>query len=434
MFSENALKGGGCRWCISFEHASQTDEIGLLDVVQHVDVCVDRKFSVESAKGLQALLKDPDFLARAMVELAAVADGGKPLCQACHKMEGDNPLVFTGHGVLTNLARIIKDDVFEWPNLEVAADNACNVMAEAKDAMKSKSLEKKLELEIANERLETATKDLDALATNGAGERQSVRCAGQARRDAQEVTTGRVNQEKQAARDEKAASTKEQEKKQKAHDKSKQACQEWKRGKLFTVDKLFEHGKACVKPGFDYVDEMFFTEGGPCHWLVQACRGATVFNPLKMKGKSVDEVSLLVRELKHFQFPEFTVTFLDSMIEEIPTYLAFLDSAQCDWSKLKGAGKHDSKARMTGGDSESWKDDPAELARRVWEWWRGRMNRFTFFKEAVLLVVLVQVSSASVERVFSQLKLILESGGSECLNDMNELRVFERVNRKQYRW
>jgi hypothetical protein len=62
------------------------------------------------------------------------------------------------------------------------------------------------------------------------------------------------------------------------------------------------------------------------------------------------------------------------------------------------------------------------------------MDRFTFFQEAVLLVVLVQVSSASVERVFSQLKLILESGGSDCLNDMNELRVFERVNRKQYRW
>jgi hypothetical protein len=93
-----------------------------------------------------------------------------------------------------------------------------------------------------------------------------------------------------------------------------------------------------------------------------------------------------------------------------------------------------SKARLTGGDSESWKDDPAELARRIWEWWRGRMDRFTFFQEAVLLVVLVQVSSASVERVFSQLKLILESGGSDCLNDMNELRVFERVNRKQYRW
>jgi hypothetical protein len=129
MFSENALKGGGCRWCIYFEHASQTDQIGLSDIIEHVDVCVDQKFSIESAKGLQALLEDPDFLARAMVEPAAVADGGKPLCQARCKMEGDNPLVLAGHGVLSDLACIIEDDVFEWPNLEIAADNACNVMA-----------------------------------------------------------------------------------------------------------------------------------------------------------------------------------------------------------------------------------------------------------------------------------------------------------------
>ena len=52
--------------------------------------------------------------------------------------------------------------------------------------------------------------------------------------------------------------------------------------------------------------------------------------------------------------------------------------------------------------------------------------------EAALLVVLVQVSSACVERVFSQLKLIFQAVQSQGLHDMTELRVFERVNRNRY--
>ena len=54
-------------------------------------------------------------------------------------------------------------------------------------------------------------------------------------------------------------------------------------------------------------------------------------------------------------------------------------------------------------DGKTWKDDPIEKARRVWEWWRAHRADpgITKFVMAARLVALVQVSSASVERTFS---------------------------------
>jgi hypothetical protein len=56
----------------------------------------------------------------------------------------------------------------------------------------------------------------------------------------------------------------------------------------------------------------------------------------------------------------------------------------------------------------TWKDDPSEVARRAWEWWGAHRKRFPSFALAVRLVVLVQTSTAAVERAFSQLKLIAD--------------------------
>ena len=64
---------------------------------------------------------------------------------------------------------------------------------------------------------------------------------------------------------------------------------------------------------------------------------------------------------------------------------------------------------------KKWEDDPTEKARRIWEWWRHRVKpplpAFIFWATAVRLVALVQPSSAAVERLFSELKLILEQVG-----------------------
>jgi hypothetical protein len=78
----------------------------------------------------------------------------------------------------------------------------------------------------------------------------------------------------------------------------------------------------------------------------------------------------------------------------------------------------------------SWKEDISERARRIWEFWRmkGDSDKLPSFAKAARLVVLVQVSSASVERVFSQVKLLFDTIKEKGLQDNIEVRLYERLN------
>ena len=75
----------------------------------------------------------------------------------------------------------------------------------------------------------------------------------------------------------------------------------------------------------------------------------------------------------------------------------------------------------------------AEFCRRVWEWWVSRVLDevcpFVFFKKAVRLVALTQVSSASVERVFSICVQILHACGVNIMQDNFVTRLFRNVNK-----
>ena len=82
--------------------------------------------------------------------------------------------------------------------------------------------------------------------------------------------------------------------------------------------------------------------------------------------------------------------------------------------------------------NKTWEDDPIEVARRRWEWWRAKQGAFVYFSTAARLIVLVQVSSAAVERVFSQVKYILETIGDSALEDNIECRMMERINNYEY--
>ena len=75
--------------------------------------------------------------------------------------------------------------------------------------------------------------------------------------------------------------------------------------------------------------------------------------------------------------------------------------------------------------------DPAERGRRVWEWWKTVSDILPTWKKALRLVVLVQPSSASAERVFSQLKLIVEQCGVSMYADMLLYRMLRRCNKVQ---
>jgi hypothetical protein len=54
----------------------------------------------------------------------------------------------------------------------------------------------------------------------------------------------------------------------------------------------------------------------------------------------------------------------------------------------------------------NWTDDAGEYSERIWQWWKARRHEFPAHALALRLVVLAQLSSCSVERVFSKLKNI----------------------------
>jgi hypothetical protein len=51
-----------------------------------------------------------------------------------------------------------------------------------------------------------------------------------------------------------------------------------------------------------------------------------------------------------------------------------------------------------------------------------------YFSTAARLVALVQTSSASVERAFSQVKVIVDTVGVNALEDSVQTRVMSRIN------
>jgi hypothetical protein len=215
-------------------------------------------------------------------------------------------------------------------------------------------------------------------------------------------------------------------------------------------------GHAGLQPGYSYYNALYNTPGGELFVLKQAYQGASVFNPLKLMVLDPAEACLLIDLLAKFDFPELTPECLAGMKEELPEVMRQA-KVPFDWSTLRGAAEYEkalaaklkregeatSSAAVLGGRKEvataaiaDWKADKIETARRIWEWWRLRVRGVTVFKYwplALRLVVLVQPSSAKMERIFSQLKLTLEAVGFSCLEKTVETRLFVRENAALWR-
>ena len=213
---------------------------------------------------------------------------------------------------------------------------------------------------------------------------------------------------------------------------------------------------------------------------------------VKDQRPTYDSIHRMIDDLKFFEFKEFTDDFLRSMREEIPEYLKLVEEMHFNFDgddieetnrhyrqrvkeKLRRARQrallvnidntlrqqedednvmedvdvaedgivgdveeilHSAGQDVTDDINEfcrmNWKDDIGERGRRIYEWWRAAMkdraNVIPCFYKAVRLIVLDQVSSAAVERVFSQLTFIRRIVGDGIVGDMLELRAFMRCN------
>jgi hypothetical protein len=148
--------------------------------------------------------------------------------------------------------------------------------------------------------------------------------------------------------------------------------------------------------------------------------------------------------LKKFGFKQFTNEFIEKLKREI-IRLKVLADQEFDWDNVKGAAAYNDalqakvarqRERQENDPSfdsreeryKTWEDDPGEEARWIWIWWADVRDKFTSFSTALRLVALVQTSSASVERLFSVLKLVVDAIGNNMLEETLETRLFVKYN------
>jgi hypothetical protein len=201
-----------------------------------------------------------------------------------------------------------------------------------------------------------------------------------------------------------------------------------------TKEEFMEHAMEAVEPGINYVKEKFGDEG-PYANVMCMLRAAQLFNPLEARGKEAQWLVDRADGLLCFGFPIFLREgFMEALKGELHDYKQLV-CENINWGAVDGASVYDKKLQATNlnlGEEKEWTGDAVEVARRTFEWWGTMQERLPNLAMAIRQVVLVQTSSASVERVFSQLGLILKAIGCTSLDETMELRVFERVNRSLY--
>jgi hypothetical protein len=208
---------------------------------------------------------------------------------------------------------------------------------------------------------------------------------------------------------------------------------------LTTVEEFVQHGKDSVDGIFLDFKHLFVAKNGDYHNIAVAYTSAEVLNPISAATMSVVEITDAMKDLgSHLGIDEFCEGhgIIDDMILEIGTYKKIATSVNdAFWNILDGSSMYDEKlvsriAKVKIADNITWKDDPLQTARHAWEFWRVHRKNVAIFHiaNAACLIALVQISSASVERTFSQMKQIQDSCGDSMLEETCFGRVCERCN------
>ena len=161
---------------------------------------------------------------------------------------------------------------------------------------------------------------------------------------------------------------------------------------------------------------------------------AQIFNPLFLKNMNdttiVTELHFLADKLSFFGYDQFSKRFILKLKKEMKQ-LVNEAKRNHDLDKIKSTKQFKTRIEMRikrkkinrDNNNLTWRHDDPEYARRIWEWWRPRTDDFPCHSLALRFVVLAQLSSCSVERVFSQLKLIQEICSDLLKEDMLNLRL-----------
>ena len=167
---ESPIKSGGIRWWIEFEQAAQWAEHGIVSIVQ--TLCPwgvannASKISCESLLG-EFSMDQPvscERLALAMVENAAVVDGGRLFAVMTYILEGNEPLILSAYRAFEDLDELVGNDspgpvVIKFPNVEKIAPAAVK-MIQSMQAPLNKNVEAAIvKLQTCADTLETKKED-----------------------------------------------------------------------------------------------------------------------------------------------------------------------------------------------------------------------------------------------------------------------------------
>ena len=157
------------------------------------------------------------------------------------------------------------------------------------------------------------------------------------------------------------------------------------------LNKFIQYGKARIQPGLQYFKAKFSNELSAS---LSAFKAARLFVPAKLKEMKPD-ISI-VNTLRHFTFLN-SQSILDDLKSEFPQYIA--------------------KAADTSPDEDTLL------------WWINHSEDLPNWSSAAQMVVLVQPSSAAVERVFSILKASFGHLQDNSLQDYIESSLMLQYNK-----
>jgi len=195
-----------------------------------------------------------------------------------------------------------------------------------------------------------------------------------------------------------------------------------------------------LSPAGDYYNKLFTEKGGDCYNIRQMVEATQIFNPMFLKD-NMSETDIyttlynLADKLKYFHYDKtITDQLLENLKKEMPK-LVEEAKRDHDLDRIPSSKRYKTRLQqriksknLPEGSTLKWEDDAGEYAERIWYWWKPRVTEFPIHALVLRLVVLVQLSSCCIERVFSKLKHIRDRCGEKLYDDMCEVRLFLQCN------
>ena len=451
VFKEPVCLSHGVRFFVKFEQICQISRQGpdiiIRDILPYLQ---NHGWSDKSTNKMLAKFsgdKNLGNLGMAVLECNVVAIGGKSYAEGCYILEGDSCIILRAESVFQRIEKNIKDDEdIDMNKLKDAVELAVDLISKGRNYFSKKKEEATAKsdesLRALNEEksklndLKNRRKEMTNRTSSRGRQIRNTDAHNTPMMDAIEDISGKIGEQ----------NTKIRSISKPNHDKlaceSKEASDEYNNYMAQfphqTCEALVQYSKAILKQAKEYYVKLFKTEGGDCYDIRQMASVAQMFNPLYIKDMTEADVIVnlyeLADKLKHFKYRHFNATFIRRLKLEMLSVVAEARNFH-DLDKYKPSDKFKTRMakRVKRKDLDSdhgltWKDDDAEYACRIWEWWKPRVNKFPSYSLALRLVVLTQLSSCSVERVFSRLQLIRDVCGDNMKEDMTEFRVFLQCN------